>query len=800
MSADQRRVIVKIDLRGKDPAVVTSKRPVESLVEHAPGGDAQRVDFTRVILIDNTTDLVWHHEAYAHLRDANVNITLLCLAVGPGDDADPAVAISRPYQLRPPKAATLWVGDQYGVGWRMDSGQADVVHLPAGHEAAVPGDGLPAELVEVLSVPKVFDLVVELADAMPYATASPGLRIIRGDVAPAIVAEAQRAAIARLTDPVSQATDLSAASGQQGLIAPPGQAGGRAGEVIRAGSPIDTLYQKCRRASAEAMSAARGMLAFGGDGRRALRALRALADTLTEFSEMTAEILDAADPRTGFTASHRDQLSKLGIDLGHPALSVPAKAVDALTEYTLGALDRCEPLPAIAQQLRAESDRLVPPGNGRFLDRAKRACPPDLISRLRTPPAMLPRLAPPGLLLATFVACAIAGAWPRPAGLGAALAVVCTALANFAVQARGSAVATRRTATIAPALAASQLGAALVGAGCGLALSRAVKIRVPGGIGGIGAGAAVAVVLVAVVAWSWWAIAANRWLRALALSRLAGVPDTLRGLLTEAARSEWQVAGERAATSDLARVMAMIADDIADSLLFHAEDLPDQGTYSDGSSRPQGHDQIAEELAAMDLAAAAGSTIERLVRTLGQSGLARLDTTTVSQEMLTTLTSYRVHLATTGLHEPPPFGRVKERRADLVNSLLERDAGLLTLIGSEISDELITQLCAPEHLGQLETASAAARLIRFAPRAAQSYLDAAVDHGGTSGQHASLTRTHPVEWTSDSPVAGLLRLVPLRQGSVREIMAASTSPQIGPGPGGGPQQTSGWGREEDAND
>jgi hypothetical protein len=156
-----------------------------------------------------------------------------------------------------------------------------------------------------------------------------------------------------------------------------------------------------------------------------------------------------------------------------------------------------------------------------------------------------------------------------------------------------------------------------------------------------------------------------------------------------------------------------------------------------------------------------------------------------------------MHLATTGLHEPPPFGRVPERRAELVSSLLERDTGLLTLIRSEVSDELITQHCAPEHLSQLETESAAARLIRFAPRAAQAYLDAAVDHGGTTGTHASLTRTHPVEWTSDSPIAGVLRIVPLRQGSVREIMPNTESPRTGPYPGGVPRQTSARGQEED---
>jgi hypothetical protein len=321
---------------------------------------------------------------------------------------------------------------------------------------------------------------------------------------------------------------------------------------------------------------------------------------------------------------------------------------------------------------------------------------------------------------------------------------------------------------------------------------------VPSGIGGIAAGAVLAIVLVTSVASSWWAIAARGWLRGFALGRLTGVPDTLRGLLNEAARSEWQIASERAAASDLARVMATMVDDIADSLRSYAQDLPEQNGLPNGIGQPRDHDEIAEDLAVMDLISAAGFTIERLVRTLGQSGLAKLDSRTVKQEMADTLTSYRVHLATTGLHEPPPFGRPRERRAALVNSLLERDTGLLTLIRSNVSDELIIQHCAPEQLSHLESASADAELTRFAPRAVQAFLDAVVDHGGTSGTQSSVTRTHPVEWTTDSPIAGLLRLVPLRQGSVREIMTSET-PRAGAEPDGeAPRQTSGMG-QEDAN-
>jgi hypothetical protein len=149
---------------------------------------------------------------------------------------------------------------------------------------------------------------------------------------------------------------------------------------------------------------------------------------------------------------------------------------------------------------------------------------------------------------------------------------------------------------------------------------------------------------------------------------------------------------------------------------------------------------------------------------LGPSNMATASGTTVQREIEATLGIYQAHLADSGLYEPPPFSRRLEQRRTLVGSLMERGSDLQELIRSGVGDERIIQLCAPEHLMLLETEANAAELIKFAPRAAREYV------GGTFSEPVSLhSQDHPVEWTAVSPVAGVLRLVPLRASAIEQI-------------------------------
>lgn len=751
-------LIVTIDLRGIDPATVTGRRFSEVQADMAAGADGQ-VDFRRVILLDHVEELTEHDEVYAHILDSHIDVSMLCLAIGPPSAEEPTVAIRRPYQLGPPKAAILWIGDVRGIGWRMDSTLAERVNLKSGQQG---GDAALRELIEILSLPQVFDRAIELAGAMRGAAASPGLRVVRGDVTADILADAQRSAIRQLTNPGSHAIDLPPTDGTGGRSAK-GQRTSRTSDVIRPGGRIDELYQQSRRAGHDALAIVRRLTAASGlardAGPSARRALREFADTLAKFTDLVTWLLDEADTRSGLESSHRQQLDELGIELGAAPSESSADTMQALTEQTLAEIDRCQPLPAIAERLRDESDKMVPRGTSEYQARLQRICPPSLFSRLRTPPAVVEGVPPAGVLAGTFVTCLISGAWPKPFGLFCAVAL----LGTVAVTARVIALAASITSLARSAVwrfLAGQLAAAATGAGCGVALSKVITAA-PGGAAGVAAGAGVTVVLLVALAGFCWRVLGGRWSANMQVSRLVNTPDLVRGLVADVARSEWQVAAARTTASDLARVMAGMVDDAAVTLRSFGDSLPAGGQGTASGRQRSDRDQVSRELVIIDLAAAIGTALDRLAASRGPGGLANVDSQAVQQEVAVLLDCYQVHLTTSGLHEPPPFARARERRDILVKSLVERGSDVYEAIQLTIADDRITQLCMPEQLTLLEISADKAELIRFAPRSRQGFMDQ---------QAAAGVLAHPVTWTLASPMAGVLRLVPLRASAVETIM------------------------------
>jgi hypothetical protein len=768
-ATDLDRVILTIDLRDTDPAKLTRRRFSEVQAERAPDGDARRVDFGRVILIDDAAGLTAHHEVYAHILDSHVDVSLLCLAIGPGPEDDPTVAVRRPFQVGPPKAATLWVGDLYGIGWRMESTQADQVHFPG---QVAEADALSG-ILEVLRLPQIFDRVLDVVGSMPGGAACPGIRVFRGDIDPYLLADAQRAAIRRLTDPGSGADDLLPSADARHLFDAPGQQPSRISDVIRPGGMVDEMFKRCRRAGHDAVLAVGRMTGPRGLFRVEAASVRAafgrLADALSEFTEAVSRALDWADPRTGFEDVHREQLDQLGIELTRARPAGTAYALEALDELTLTALDRCRSLPAIAERLRGEADKAVPQGTGPYLDRLNRICSADMLSRLRTPPAFLPSSPSPGLLVATFVVCLLSGLWPRPVALCGSIAVLGVLLGIAWLRSRAAPIAAA-SARAGWRFALSQLAAALAGSLCGVGLSRVFKLPGPAGLIGVGVGAGTTVVLVLALILLWWSALGRRWSASMRLIRLSGTADALRALVAEVARDEWQVAEERVAVSDYARIMAGIMDDAADGLRSYAAGLPDPDSHGHAGGRRHDYDQVSQDLALYDLADAVADTVRRIAATLDAGRLTMVDGATVQHELTAALSTYRGHLAAAGLHERPPFGRASEQRSALVRSLMERGSDMQELSRSDVRDERIIQLCAPEQLMLLETQAATAELIKFAPRAAQDFVGVAFGRRATAGAG---TQGRPIEWTAASPVVGVVRLVPLRASAVCEVWPAT---------------------------
>jgi hypothetical protein len=784
-TTDLDRVILTIDLREINPAELVDRRFSEVQAEQAPGGDARRVDFRRVILLDDAVKLTAHHEVYAHILDSHVDVSLLCLAIGPGQQDDSTVALRRPFQLGPPKAATLWVGDKYGIGWRMESTQADQVYIPGqtGEPDALLG------ILEALRIPQIFDRVVEMASSMPGAAASPGIRLFHGDLDPFVLADAQRAAIRRLTDPGSGVDDLMPAADPRPSSSPSGSPSGRASDVIRPGGTIEELYKRCRRAAHDTvlvvgrMTRSRGL--FRADAAPMRSAFGKLADSLSEFSDAIERALDWANPQTGFEDVHRDQLDQLGIEVGRPEPAGTKRALEDLDKVALTALERGQPLPAIADKLRGAADKAVPQGTGPYLNRLHRICSKDMLASLRKPPPFLSSAPSPGLLAATFAVCLLSGLWPAPIGLCGAIALLGVLAGAIWLRSRAALISVAATGADWR-FVLLQLAVALAGSVCGVALSRVLRLPEPNGPAGIVVGAAITVVLVLALVLLWWSALGRRWSASIRLNRLVGSADQLRTLIAEAARDEWQVAERQIAVSDHARIMAGIFDDAAEGLRSYEAGLPDPHDHGlPSQERRYDFDGVSQELVLSDLADAVAETVRRIAIRLDNGSITTVLTATVRDELDAVLKSYRVHLATAGLHEPPPFGRESEQRNSLVRSLMERGSDMQELVRSDVRDEHITQLCAPEHLMLLETQAIAAELIKFAPRAAQNFVA-----NTTVGRGATEAMRRPIEWTTTSPIVGVVRLVPLRASAVSEEWPAAK--KGGPGTtGGGPRHAAG---------
>jgi hypothetical protein len=760
------RVIVMIDLRTENPADVLSGPFYEFQAKRGPGG-GQQVDFGRVILVDHAGQLTAHDEIYAHVLDSHIDVSMICVAIGPPPAADPTVAIRRPFQLGLQKAAVLWVGDLDGVGWRMDSTLASQVNLPANGTAPDP-KRLPAELLEILSVRQVFDEVLALVGGMPGNVASPGVRTIRGDIPADILTIAQRSAIKQLTKESGGVTGFPPLGKLEDIPSPAENRPGRAIDVIRPGGRVDELTQKAKRSGHSAvmlMGRVTGLAALTGTHSGIRPALKVFADALEELRGAAAWGLDEADTHSGFDSRHRQNLDEIGIDLTKPPAGTVEHLTAALTEQALEAVGKCQPLPAIVDRLQNEAESAAPRGTAQYRARLQRIASDGFLGALRTPPAFISGWPSATALMTAFVTCLICGAWPRPYGLYGGIAAIGAVLIGIWLLARGAGISPG-TGANGRRFLGGHIAASVLGAGCGVALSKAVPSpsRFPAGVG-----AAVTVVMLVILILVSWRVLARRWVRAVQVTKVATTPDLIRQLMADAAREEWQLAAARTTVSNHAKGLAgMLAAAAAAMRDQEAKLTPAAGPAQSGLRRPSAHDQLSQELVVTDLAAGIASALGRLIATPGPNGLAAIDTAMARREVADMLDEYRRHLLTASLHEPPPFGRPPERRAELVQSLVERGSDLQNAVRFTVADERINQLCAPPQLTLLETRPDKAELIRFAPHSAQGFIDQRI-----------VGRERPVNWTWSSAIAGVLRLVSLRPGAIEEVIAQAPAGPTG---------------------
>jgi hypothetical protein len=791
------QLVVCIDLRHELAEVMDPQALVERFRDAMRDAHVRSADVSRVLVIDTVTSLLRHHAAYERLCSNPLVSSLLCLAVGtlPGPDER---VLSLPSQLRPPVAATLWIGDVRGICWR--PGQARSLALTDSDSAADDITGLEP-LIDLLRVAEVFDETVAALGELPSAVASPALRLLVHEVPEE---DLMRAQLQALDSCVSPSDDLRTG------LAPGGALDVLAGHVrpedlsVEDCLPESSLLRQAHWRSVERLGEAndaldvlagwRGLLMMSEPALDAVQSVRETGHCLADYRDAIEQTFEWADGRAGLNADGRDHLAQMGIQLPPVPGTRPDEVGAELRRQVAQRLHRRRPLPEIVDWLRDFAGRTVPTGSAAQLDRLHRLCPDDLLDTLREPPPppIGTDLVPPSLWAAA--AALLAGL--SPLGVWGTV-IVLVLLAVGSVRAAGS------PGRVPPATAGALAVSWLAGGGAGLGL-RSVGVPVWTGAPLI----VLALLAAALSARSLWVTAVRQWRTDAGLAAAGEAVDRLGDVLDQGVLQHWLLADARAGASDQAKALAHLVQSVCDTLAEFAEQLGrrarpawDSGPRG-GRSGPAGG--RGGTTFAVEYVGQAGQTLQTTlagdvcdlvaevlapyweVVLRDPASAASLPVVSRTDELMH---GYQQQLARAGTTPAPPFASASAGRPDpatLVGVDLHRIVDVL--LPDSRSDAL--QLCSPDQLRMLDRAPGSARSFGFVPQAMQGAFWKAVvsssgaekGHGGRgrgdgapqSGDWAAhsspvMVGMPEIVWTASGRFAGLLRLVPLTTGAVRPV-------------------------------
>ncbi|MFF3849862.1 hypothetical protein [Streptomyces sp. NPDC002328] len=815
------RLVVCIDLRRDLDHVSTPAALDKHFRETLREARVRAADVSRVLVIDTAADLVSHEDAYERICSHPGVSAVLCLAVGPPPgrpagpaqdaapgDADPSAyreshVLALPVQLRPPLAATVWVGDVRGIGWR--PGQSEAPALTDTGPAENDLGGLDP-LVELLQVAEVFDETIGALHELPSAVASPALRLLIHEVPEEELLRTQVQALEYCTSPPTAVTSPAPPEGPLAVLA-------------RTADPEDLSLEDClpedsalrqshRQTVAGLHRAGRSLAGLGGwrgwlgrdvAAREVLDAVREAGHGLAEHRRTVEQTFEWVDGRAGIDAEGRDHLLRLGVRLPLVAGTRPEEVGAALRQQVLTRLERRRPLPEIVSWLREFTNSTVPSGSAAQIDRIHQVCPDEALAPLIRPPAFAVGAGAgrAAVWAALSALLAVVGPWwALTSGLLSLLlvgAVGWTLVAGPADDAFDGPPWTRLPRRALGVLA----GGWAFGWVAGLVVRAAVTVPVwSSPLLGVAAGAA------AVKAGhTLWASAVADWRRRIRLDAAALAAERLGEALDDGVFEYWLLADARAAASDQARAVASLLEAGCATLAEFGEQLEGR-TGPEWGPAPRGH---APGGAATDGRGGSPFAVEHV----GQAGRALLDTVVgdLSDLMAEVLSpywplilrdpstvaalpvaartgelifEYQHQLARVGTAPAPRFAPAPASRPDpasLVGVDMQRVVGVL--LPGHHGDAL--HLCSPGQLRMLDRAPGATRHFGFVPQAMQSSFWKAVENApggvrGTPGERAE-PRTRwtsvpeaglpDIVWTATGRFAGLLRLVPLTESAVR---------------------------------
>ncbi|MGV9263414.1 hypothetical protein ACWDRR_01975 [Kitasatospora sp. NPDC003701] len=584
--------VVHLDLRtdelaGTDPADLRAAVSVRLARQGRPQPHDQRF-----LVVDTPAGLAEHRTRYEQIMGYRTpgRVHVLCLLVGglPARAADGYPAerrLVRPATLRGPEAGLLWAGDlQAGDGLQ---------------EPAAPDDPQSlAVLVDLLSVPEVYDETLDVLGGLPDGVAAPGLRVLEHGLSPDVRSQAWSEALLRFAG--SHTASPAGPTARAGGDLPPalsslvtGATTGSPGRREEGGAAA-----RAHHAAVDGLADAETeLVTFGspvglltGAGRAELEsALGRARQALDRYREVVGQVLRSDGGTAGVqsAAESSTRLARLGMAVA-PAGTSGERIGDSLRSLALGLLREGLPLRSVAQRFALLAEQVQPLSNAPLLA--------DL-DRLRAPEPRDRELDadPPGngVLAVAGLVGAVGGLWAVPGTAAALVVPVLTVLGMLLVGFRLPGGPARPADAL-------RLGAA--------ALAGAAVAAVTAQLAGVPLWAAVAGLLLALGCWAFlllraWHLHAQRWGRERGVTPLQDELNGLDDLLARALRECWAVeerrycadaalsvvgvlrataeAAEAEATRDLATETPAAEEGADDWLNGSAEESADDASWQD---------------------------------------------------------------------------------------------------------------------------------------------------------------------------------------------------------------------------
>ncbi|MGH3814483.1 MAG: hypothetical protein ACRDUV_18855 [Pseudonocardiaceae bacterium] len=712
-----------------------------------------------VVVLDDVESMMAHHEEYYALVSNPEVLGVVCVAVGVPPTPDNGVLLRLPKVLPHGEGIVLWVGDQHGVHW----GPRDNRPRPV---EAVPPSGLDL-LVAALRMPEVFDQVVACVAEFPERTAGPGLRVVSGSVDSADLATARADAVRSLTTPsTGRPVAEEVVDAARRIVACP-EAGETA--LLRADGAVYAAREDARRqvhAAEQLAVSLETMRAVGGAQRPGPAigpATVQAAERVDQYRELIVELLGRIDGNLRLGKPPTQSVVELGV--GRPAPVSREDIATGLRELVEASL-ATEPSHAdVLADLRWTVATIRPQGCPDVLKqvegvgRVRREVP-----AFRAWPLSLWWL--PLVLLSSAAGGFLPGtAWLRYL-LGALFALAWW-LAGWLLLARRPDTYGECGFGRATAQGVGTYGVVgVVGAVGGVFAARYLpfaSVR-PATVVAVLALAALMLVVVTVMSWR---SAARHFVAQLGLSQLRDILGQLTEDVQRTVAFEWLPSARRQVLAEaVAEVAAGLDEEMrtmasATSRLFTDLARPAGATAvaPEEIMRP-----VAPELFAVvrgDLVGIALTALKPAWRAV-ETGH-RAPSGGYAQRTERLVGEYAEHVATAGLMALPPATTDRAPRDRYIARTWSESSAVSDTLRTDGEDDMV-QLCRSQQLNYLRAGDGLSTL-RFAPAPVRQALEA---------EGRRFQPSTGIVWTESGELAGSVRLLPLRAGTVVTAFEATS--------------------------